>query len=258
MTTMSLKARTAALCCLALGAMNVQAQERAAGGPLELQMTWSTLKNQVDGLKTDVAGLNSKINMVAECGKLGKVYAPGAKGAVNGCIMAATDPKVLQDISDLKLSVKNIIDCGKRDLVYNPNNPAASKCSVPPPNPLGVFAVRAGFDAGKSMTIKYNLIKGSYIVTEKNFHGNAKAVIPKLEVGQVCAKSRSVDVLSLSHWETMPLAPGKSMDRSVSFQNLQSPTCENGLVGILRIYDENGSNEDNRYSTGAVVLMNAY
>ncbi|RYG61840.1 MAG: hypothetical protein EON60_02045 [Alphaproteobacteria bacterium] len=244
-----------AMCCAALGAVNVQAQERAAAGALETQMTWSSLKNQVEGLKTQVSGLDTKINMVATCGKQGKVYTPGVG---NGCSLAATDPKVLEDITDLKAAVQNMLDCGKRDLVYNPNNPAATKCSVPPPNPLGVFAVRAGFDAGKSMTIKYNLTKGSYVLTEKNFHGNAKAVIPKLEVGQVCAKSRSVDVLSLSHWETMPLAPGKSMDRSVSYQNLQSPSCANGLVGILRIYDDSGSNENNQYSTGAVLLMNAY
>ena len=64
-----------------LMAPSVQAQERSAIGKLDLEMPWSSLANQIAGFDAQLQGLNSRLDQMVLCGKIGKVYAPGAAGA---------------------------------------------------------------------------------------------------------------------------------------------------------------------------------
>lgn len=62
------------------------AQERAAGGAVETQMTWSALSAQIKTTGTKIDAANARIDQIILCGKQGKVYTPGVPGAdANGC-----------------------------------------------------------------------------------------------------------------------------------------------------------------------------
>lgn len=74
---------TALLCAMVLPA---QAQERAAGGPIDTQMTWSALANKVQAADDKATGAHTRLDQLEACGKDGKFYAPNAPGAVKGCI----------------------------------------------------------------------------------------------------------------------------------------------------------------------------
>ncbi|BAV53020.1 Uncharacterized protein MLTONO_p0550 (plasmid) [Mesorhizobium loti] len=69
------------------------AQERAATGPMDTQMTWSALSDQISSLKTQVTGTNARMDQLVLCGKKGLLYAPGQAGADGqGCLAAAVKP----------------------------------------------------------------------------------------------------------------------------------------------------------------------
>ncbi len=73
----------AALC---VAAPLAHAQERTAAGALDTQMTWSALKNLVDGANTKITATNYRIDQIEKCGKKGMLYAPGTPNVdTDGC-----------------------------------------------------------------------------------------------------------------------------------------------------------------------------
>ncbi len=63
---------------LALPAM---AQERVAGGPVDTQMTWSALSDQIRTASAKIKGINARFDQhLVLCAKQGKLYAPGTPG----------------------------------------------------------------------------------------------------------------------------------------------------------------------------------
>lgn len=75
-----------AVAALSMAALSLQAQERAAGGPVETQMTWSALNDLVKAANVKIEGVNSRIDQIVVCGTKGWTYAPGAPGAdAQGC-----------------------------------------------------------------------------------------------------------------------------------------------------------------------------
>ncbi len=91
------------------------AQERAAGGAVDTQMTWSALSTQINGVSVKADAVNSRVDQAVVCGRLGKVYAPGATGAdANGCLSAQY--------------VNSIVNCGNQGRIYNS---ASNSCVIP-------------------------------------------------------------------------------------------------------------------------------
>ncbi|PZP40401.1 MAG: hypothetical protein DI585_01040 [Pseudomonas fluorescens] len=77
------------------------AQERAAGGALETQMTWSALSSQIGAVKNDHEMLKAVVDQITTCGKSGRFYAPGTAGADgSGCSAAATTARLSCRIVD--------------------------------------------------------------------------------------------------------------------------------------------------------------
>lgn len=71
---------------------SAHAQERAAGSGMETQMTWTALSTQINAVSGKVDAVNSRVDQVVVCGKLGKIYAPGAPGATaQGCVEASSN-----------------------------------------------------------------------------------------------------------------------------------------------------------------------
>ncbi len=69
------------------GSQLVQAQERAAAGSLENQMTWTSLSNMAKAAEAKADAVNSRVDAVVVCGKKGMVYAPDAPLAdAAGCL----------------------------------------------------------------------------------------------------------------------------------------------------------------------------
>lgn len=94
------------LIILCLTAVTGNAQERAATGTTETQMTWSALSSKVNSTQSYAEGVNSRVDQIAACGKKGLVYAPGHAGAdTGGCLSA----KYLADV----------VACGRENKVYS-------------------------------------------------------------------------------------------------------------------------------------------
>lgn len=75
--------------CATLMATGATAQERAAGGSLETQVTWSALSTKINSMGARVDAANARIDQLVVCGKLGKLYAPGhASADADGCLVA--------------------------------------------------------------------------------------------------------------------------------------------------------------------------
>ncbi len=101
-----MKLLLATLCLLIPAA---HAQERTAAGPLESQMTWSTLKTLVDDANTKSTAAHTRIDQLEKCNKKGLLYAPGTADVdADGC-------KSMQDNS-LRWSI------GARHLASHPVN----------------------------------------------------------------------------------------------------------------------------------------
>lgn len=66
------------------------AQERAATGSMEAQVTWTALSNMVKSAEDKVTAVNTRVDQVVVCGRKGFVYAPGQAGAdADGCLVPA-------------------------------------------------------------------------------------------------------------------------------------------------------------------------
>jgi len=73
----------------------VIAQERAAAGPMDTQMTWSALSGQISAMGTKVDAANKRMDQFVLCGRKGMLYAPGhlnasgvADADADGCLTA--------------------------------------------------------------------------------------------------------------------------------------------------------------------------
>lgn len=85
-----MKAHTLLAATLLL-AGTAHAQERAAAGTTETQMTWSALKSLVEKAETNSTAAHSRIDQLVDCGKLNMLYGPGhAKANTKGCIAIDT------------------------------------------------------------------------------------------------------------------------------------------------------------------------
>lgn len=60
--------------------LGVFAQERAAGGNLEVQANWTALKNMITAQDMKITGLTDLANAIKGCGVKGMIYAPGTAG----------------------------------------------------------------------------------------------------------------------------------------------------------------------------------
>lgn len=103
------------ICCgiLLSGMTGLQAQERAAGGTTETQMTWSALKSQVDTARAESTAAHTRIDKIQVCSKKQMIYVPNAAGAdADDCIH--------------NTKIENVITCGKTGMVYN-----GTKCVDP-------------------------------------------------------------------------------------------------------------------------------
>lgn len=63
------------------------AQERAAAGALDTQVSWTALKNLIDQANASSSSAHARIDQVVVCGKAGMLYAPETPGAnAQGCV----------------------------------------------------------------------------------------------------------------------------------------------------------------------------
>ncbi len=80
----------AAVMALALPAL---AQERAATGPMDTQMTWTALSTMISSVGTKVDGANKRMDQLVICSKKGMLYAPGdAASDGQGCKASTAAP----------------------------------------------------------------------------------------------------------------------------------------------------------------------
>ncbi|RYG60188.1 MAG: hypothetical protein EON60_08015 [Alphaproteobacteria bacterium] len=80
-----------------------QAQERAAGGNVEAQMTWTSLSSLVTGANEKSAAVNKRVDQIVTCNKKQMIFVDTAAG--DGCV-ANTD-------------VANLITCGDSGQIYD-------------------------------------------------------------------------------------------------------------------------------------------
>ena len=85
--------------------LGIHAQERAAGGPLDTQSSWTALQNLINRNKSDVKILQTDVEAIKNCNKQRKLYVPGS-----GCVSAAVT-------NDNR--VGSILACGNQGKVYS-------------------------------------------------------------------------------------------------------------------------------------------
>ena len=118
---------------------SVQAQERAAGGQLDTQVTWSAITGDIHGVDDKAKVVNARIDQVGLCAKKGMIYAPGATGAdAQGCVMAAIPPSITNSINTLNStvnatnsSITKIMTCNTNGQIYNSATGACSSIVQP-------------------------------------------------------------------------------------------------------------------------------
>lgn len=121
-----------ASCCAVLAIPCSFAQERAAGGSLDTQVTWTALSDMAKAASDKATAVNTRVDQVVVCGKVGRVYAPGVAGAdSNGCLDAmAVDTTTITSINNslkaltlnvaaINANVNNIIACNKQTKLYD-------------------------------------------------------------------------------------------------------------------------------------------
>lgn len=95
-------------------AFDSEAQERAASGVMETQMTWSALSNIAKGAGDKADAVNSRVNQIVVCGRKNMIYAPNAIGVdAEGCVIGKVDP-------DLIATINNMTTCARDSKIYNP------------------------------------------------------------------------------------------------------------------------------------------
>lgn len=197
------------------------AQERAAGGTLDVQMTWSALQAKVSDANAKSTAAHTRIDMIEACNKGRMLYAPKDTAAdTNGCV-PAVDPINMDSLS--------------------------------------IFAVKGGFDAGYKMEFDFNLRTGKATVVDFKGFGKKYIEVPKLNYDLLCGgtKKYKFSLLSISQWQGMTLASGHRMDESIELSMPVYPTCANGMVGRAVIGDNTNRVENDNWSVGGVILMKA-
>lgn len=97
------------------------AQERAAGASMENQMSWTALSTQIKTVDSKTSALNTRMDQAVFCGRLGKVYAPGAGDADgNGCKAASVDlSSIINTMNAMQALLNNIAACGDAGKTFN-------------------------------------------------------------------------------------------------------------------------------------------
>lgn len=85
------------IAAMVLVAPLVHAQERAAGGTLHTQMSWSALSSKIGVVDSKAVAANARLDQIEACGVKGMLYTPGQAGAdPQGCKAVSTpDPATL-------------------------------------------------------------------------------------------------------------------------------------------------------------------
>lgn len=126
---------TFAAACCAVSLITVShgfAQERAAGGTLDTQITWTALSDMAKAASDKAAAVNTRVDQIVVCGKNGRIYAPGGVGAdASGCMEAkAADGTTITTINNnlkttninltaTNVNVANIIACNMQMKFYD-------------------------------------------------------------------------------------------------------------------------------------------
>ncbi|RYG61342.1 MAG: hypothetical protein EON60_03890 [Alphaproteobacteria bacterium] len=84
------------------------AQERASGGTVERQMTWSSLRTLVDAANAKSDDVNARVNKIVACNKKQMIFVDTASG--DGCV-PNTD-------------IANLVTCGDSGQIYDKSKKA--------------------------------------------------------------------------------------------------------------------------------------
>ncbi len=95
-------------------------QERAAGGPVETQMTWSALSEMVKSANLKTDGVNARVDQIVVCNRKAMAYAPGFAGADSeGCIENSKLLALQTRTTTLETRMTAVGQCGAAGSLYN-------------------------------------------------------------------------------------------------------------------------------------------
>lgn len=152
---MKKKTLFAGFMAIALGmTMAVQAQERAAGGTTETQMTWSALSSKVDLSLAESKGVNTRVDKVVVCNKKGMLYTPDKSGADKD---ACSFPVVKDVPTDPSLT--SLLRCNAKATFYMPTHASADKqgCLAPNVKDINKTVAVAGGCTGRNCSVNINM-----------------------------------------------------------------------------------------------------
>lgn len=107
--------------------------ERSAGSGMDTQMTWSALSTQIDAANVRITGLDAKLSQSILCGKLNKLYSPGAPGAdANGCkdLVLTGNPDYINLVNSLNATNTNVTNLKNSVNTTNTYNTNEQKCTA--------------------------------------------------------------------------------------------------------------------------------
>lgn len=132
---------------LLVAPLHAYAQERAANSPLsEQKISWDSLVDQVNLVTVKVDAVNTRMDKTTNCGRNGKLYAPGVSGTTIGDCFEVSSVSgknlttIINDISSTRTNaislnnninnsnttLKTITQCGKAGQGFN-----GSSCITP-------------------------------------------------------------------------------------------------------------------------------
>lgn len=117
----------------------IRAQERAAAGAIETQMSWTALSAKADAAKFAADAVDIRVNQVVACARAGMLYAPEAPGAnTQGCLLSKLDPSFTTKLDILNSNINSVNSCAASGGFYNRNTHSCSQIKMPDPAALNV------------------------------------------------------------------------------------------------------------------------
>lgn len=107
------------------------AQERAAGGTVETQMTWHALSSLVEDAKTKTEAVSLRVDQIVKCNNKAMAYAPGAGADADGCIENSKLLALQVRATNLETRTNSVVNCGASGYFFN-----GSTCVAIPNKPI--------------------------------------------------------------------------------------------------------------------------
>lgn len=137
------------------------------------------------------------------------------------------------------------------------NKPAAGTCSITNDVDLrtSTFDIFVAAKGEVWLTVEFDLKSGTWKTVAPTDGHQFSGKVPSVDYSSICnndykasVKASVTDYIGARDWLGHGLSG--SFDSTIYYRSLQSPSCDNGLVGVVQIQDTSGGSDGGKYIMG--------